>query len=83
MEFRMPSPSLKHALDIALNLSPTERAELAHDLLASLDGPADADAAKAWDAEIERRLDDVQSGKAQSIDAEEALNRIDARLRER
>lgn len=79
----MASPALKQALDIALNLSPIERAALAHDLLASLDGPADVDAAEAWDAEIEQRLNDLESGKAQTIDAEEALNRIDARLRQR
>jgi len=76
----MPSGALKHALDIALELPPTERAALAHDLLASLDGPADADAAEAWEAEITARLDDLQSGKVETVEADEALRRIDARL---
>jgi Putative addiction module component len=40
--------------------------------LASLDGPADADATEAWDAEVERRLDDLRSGKARTVGAEEA-----------
>lgn len=79
----MPSTALKHALDIALELPPSERAALAHDLLASLDGPADADAADAWEVEITRRLDELESGKAQTVDADEALRRIDARLRQR
>lgn len=77
----MSSATLKRALDLALELPESERAMLAHDLLASLDGPADADAAQAWEAEITQRLDDVQSGKAQTVDANESLRRIDARLR--
>ncbi len=77
----MSSATLKRALGLALELPESERAALAHDLLASLDGPADADAEQAWEAEIARRLDDVQSDKAQTMDADEALRRIDARLR--
>lgn len=76
----MSSATLKRALDLALELPESERAALARDLLASLDGPADADAAQAWEAEIAQRLNDVQSGKAESMDADEALRRIDARL---
>jgi putative addiction module component (TIGR02574 family) len=39
----------------ALELPITERAELAADLLASLDGESDEDVESAWAAEIERR----------------------------
>jgi Putative addiction module component len=39
----------------ALDLTDEERAELALELVASLDGPRDADADDAWVAEIERR----------------------------
>jgi len=39
----------------ALRLGPDARAELAAELLASLDGPSDHDAEAAWLAEIERR----------------------------
>jgi putative addiction module component (TIGR02574 family) len=77
----MPSTTLKRALDLALELPESERAELAHDLLASLDGPPDADAQQAWEAEITKRLDGLETGKVRTIDAEEALHRIDARLR--
>jgi putative addiction module component (TIGR02574 family) len=79
----MTSAALKHALDLALELPPQDRAALAHDLLASLDGPADANAEEAWEAEITRRLDELESGKAHTVDADEALRRIDARLRQR
>jgi hypothetical protein len=40
----------------ALRLEPEAPAEVAAELLASLDGPADPDAEAAWDAEIERRI---------------------------
>ncbi|HLT35814.1 MAG TPA: addiction module protein [Enhygromyxa sp.] len=42
-------------LSIALQLPIDERAELAAELLASLDGEPDADVDAAWVAEIERR----------------------------
>lgn len=77
----MSSANLKHALDLALGLPDAERAALVHDLLASLDGPPDADAHDAWEAEIGRRLDELQAGKAQTVDVDETLRRIDTRLR--
>jgi hypothetical protein len=77
----MTSATLKHALDLALELPAEVRAALAHDLLASQDGPPDADAAEAWEAEIAMRLDEIESGRAQTVSAEEALRRIDEPLR--
>jgi len=47
----------------ALRLNETARAELAAELLASFDGPADGDAHEAWQAEIDRRIADVESGR--------------------
>ena len=46
----------------ALRLEPDSRAEVAAELLASLDGPADPDAAVEWDAEIERRIAAIEAG---------------------
>lgn len=46
----------------ALRLEPDARAEVAAELLASLDGPADPDAEAAWDAEIERRIEAIEAG---------------------
>ena len=45
-----------------LRLTPEARAELAAELLASLDGPTDPDAEAAWAAEIERRVDAIETG---------------------
>jgi len=46
----------------ALRLNESARAELAAELLASLDGPTDADARQAWGAEIDRRITAIESG---------------------
>ena len=67
----------------ALELTTAERAELAHDLVASLDGPADSSAAQAWDVEVLQRLDQIESGTATLIDREEFSRRIRERLNRR
>ena len=64
----------------ALNLSETERADLAHSLVTSLDGPADQDAGQAWDAEIQRRLAEIDTGTVQLIDREEFRRRMRERI---
>lgn len=46
----------------ALRLDPETRAELAEELLSSLDGPGDPDAEAAWDAEIDRRITAIEAG---------------------
>src|SRR5436309_2819546 len=46
----------------ALRLDEDACAELAAELLASLDGPADANAESAWDAEIGRRIAAIEAG---------------------
>lgn len=51
----------------ALALPDHERAELAGSLLDSLDTSVDENADAAWQAEIARRLDDVQSGRVKTI----------------
>jgi len=45
-----------------LRLEPDARADVAAELLASLDGPVDPDAETAWDAEIERRIEAIEAG---------------------
>jgi len=79
----MSSRSFKRVLDLAVALPAAERAALAHHLLASLDGAVDANVAQAWEAEIDRRLDELERGQVQAVDAEEALRRIDKNLSRR
>jgi putative addiction module component (TIGR02574 family) len=64
----------------ALNLPRADRAELACELVQSLDGPADADAASEWDAEILRRLEQVTSGSAGIVDRADFARRMRERL---
>jgi hypothetical protein len=65
----------------ALALPPYERAALAADLLASLDGQPDADAEAAWVAEIEHRRQQALAGQAATIDWDVAGARLEAGLR--
>jgi putative addiction module component (TIGR02574 family) len=54
-----------------LRLPVEERAKLALELIRSLDGEPDADAASAWDAEIERRGAEVDAGTADMMTLDE------------
>jgi putative addiction module component (TIGR02574 family) len=58
------SRNVEAVLADALQLGATERAELAAELISSLDGPADSDAAEAWAAELERRIASIDAGTA-------------------
>ena len=64
----------------ALSLPQPERAELAHDLVKSLDAPVESDAAEAWDREILQRLAEVETGTATLIDREELRRRMRVRM---
>jgi putative addiction module component (TIGR02574 family) len=71
---------ISHVLDEALALSTPDRAELAAELLSSLDGPADADAEAAWLEEIKRRATRAVSGESTGIAREEVRARVGCRL---
>ena len=64
----------------ALNLPRAERAELACDLVQSLDAPYDSDATRTWGAEILRRLDQVAAEDTQIIDRAEFARRMRERF---
>ena len=72
----MASAALNQIRSKALELTESERAELAHDLVASLDGTPDSVAADEWDAEIIRRLQRVEDGSAKSVDRTELQRRM-------
>ncbi|KXS52014.1 addiction module protein [Marinobacter persicus] len=52
----MTALELEALRNAAMTLSEQERAALAKDLMASLDGPTDEGVAEAWDREIRRRI---------------------------
>lgn len=65
----------------ALKLSPSERSELVHRLLISLNGEPEGtpdEIAKAWDEEIARRVADMEAGRAKWIPAEDVFKEVDA-----
>ncbi len=72
----MASVALRQVRDQALELSQNERAELAHDLLESLDGPADDKHDAAWDSEIQRRVAELDAGTVDMVDADEVARRV-------
>ncbi|MDE0445260.1 MAG: addiction module protein [Spirochaetaceae bacterium] len=57
--------AIETVLADALRLDLQGRSKLVWELLASLDGPEDPDAAFAWAAEIKRRVADLESGSAE------------------
>jgi putative addiction module component (TIGR02574 family) len=54
-------------LQEALELPPRSRGRLAASLIQSLDERSDPDAEASWTAEIDRRLDDLDAGKAKTV----------------
>jgi putative addiction module component (TIGR02574 family) len=64
----------------ALSLSEEERAELAGSLIESLDATVDEAAEAAWNQEIARRMEDLDSGKAKTIPWKEVRSRISSKL---
>jgi putative addiction module component (TIGR02574 family) len=58
-------------LQKALALPDNERAELAGNLISSLDTTVDPEVDASWQLEVVRRLHDVQSGKVGTVSWEE------------
>ena len=63
----------------ALEMSPHERAALAHALLVSMDEVVDQEVDQAWNAEIERRVGEIQSGKVQGVPAPDVFTKLKAK----
>jgi putative addiction module component (TIGR02574 family) len=75
------STEARHILEEALRLPVEERAEVAAELLASVDGEPDADADAAWAAEIDRRARRALAGQSQGRAWEDVRRDIEAKLR--
>ena len=75
------TPDVSDLLKKALALPAEARAALAGSLLESLDDdPPEAGVEAAWDEEIKRRIEEIDSGKVQMIPYEEVRRRIAALL---
>lgn len=65
----------------ALQLQRSARARLAERLIASLDVEDEDEVESAWDAEIERRVREVDSGEVALIPGEQVMKEMRSRLR--
>jgi putative addiction module component (TIGR02574 family) len=61
------APSASEVLKQALGLDEKDRASVAWALIASLEREPDLDAEAAWDAEIRRRVEELDSGAVRTI----------------
>jgi len=72
------SSAARAILDAALKLDPQQREELIEELSASLDA---TNLGEYWEAEIKRRIDDVDSGRVKTVPADEVFARLEQRFR--
>ena len=74
--------TLEQVAEEAMSLSLTDRSALTRILIQTLDpGPVEdsAEVEKAWQVEVEKRVDDYLSGRAKAIPAEEVFAKIRAK----
>ena len=64
----------------ALRLDLQARAELAAELLGSIEGPSDPGAGAAWDAEVRRRVAAIEAGTENLEPWEEVRRRIERKI---
>jgi len=78
----MATEALERIRTEVLELTDAERAELAHDLIASLDEPRESGVEDAWDREILHRISLIDSGQAKLLDREEFRQKMRARYKD-
>ena len=70
------SGNSKSILEAALSLPADDRAEIAERLMFSLDDQHQAEIETAWDAELQRRANEVDRGEIALIPGDEAIRRL-------
>jgi len=74
------TPEVSKLLEQALSLSVEEQEALADSLISSLGGKVDQGVQAAWEAEIGKRIADLESGKAKTVPWSEVRRRNLAKL---
>jgi putative addiction module component (TIGR02574 family) len=74
------TPEVSRLLEQALSLSVEEREALAESLISNLDGKVDEEVQAAWEAEIGKRIADLDSGEAKTTTWAEVRKRNLAKL---
>lgn len=67
-------------LEEALKLDVSERADLAAELFASLDGEPEEQVEAAWAAEIQRRIDRIEAGTEKLLPWEDVQRQINKEI---
>jgi putative addiction module component (TIGR02574 family) len=70
-------------LSEALTLATRERAEIAAQLIASLDGEPEHDVEAAWAAEVDRRIEAVEAGREKLVPWGDVERRIEEEILKR
>lgn len=76
----MSSEHLESLRSRAFALPDSDRAELARDLIRSLDSPADPDAELAWEAELLRRLKQIEGDEAELLSRDDFRKHLRDRI---
>jgi putative addiction module component (TIGR02574 family) len=71
------APDVEEILNAALKLNDEEKAALAASLLESLDPQVDDDVEGAWQAEIQKRLHEVETGTVSLVPWSEVRKMLD------
>ncbi len=78
----MATEALERIRAEVLELTEAERAELAHDLIATLDEPRESGVEDAWEREILHRISLIDSGQAKLLGREEFRQKMRARYKD-
>ncbi len=73
------NPAVERLKSELTTLSVEQRAELAHFLIQTLDSEGEGDVDEAWENEVNRRLDLIESGTVQGIPADQVFARLKAK----
>ena len=76
----MPDPVAELSQRV-LTLAPEDRARLAQELPASLEGDLEPEVDAAWDAELKKRIAEVASGTVKLVPADEVFEKVQRSLR--
>lgn len=76
MEVRIMTEVVQRLRTELAVLDPEDRADLAYFLLQSLDEEVDPNVEAAWDAELDQRIADIESGEVKGITCDEVLSEL-------
>ena len=70
----------EHVLRTAMRLEPSDRAEIAASLIASLNPQQDQEVNAGWAEEFKRRVEEIDNGQVQLIPSDEVMRSMRERL---